>query len=246
MTNIQIDEHYEFDEANHRHIIDGTWVPGVTTITGELAKPALVPWACKTMYDWIIKNAEKVLGPDQALDYYQITNQQLATAKTAWKDTRDGAADIGTEVHDAIEYWIKHNEEPDLKSDKSYNMFNKFREWEDENDVTCLVSEQHCYSMEHQYGGIVDSILEIDGKKYLGDIKTSKTIYDSHFYQMAGYEIALREMGVIEDIDGYIVINIPKSGRTLRTKVLTKTEPARTVFLSALAIYKNKKLTYEE
>ena len=60
--------------------------------------------------------------------------------------------------------------------------------------------------------GTTDLVLEIKGKKYIGDVKTSSAIYPEHFYQMAGYRAMLEEMGET-GFDGSVVIRIGKDGK---------------------------------
>jgi hypothetical protein len=52
---------------------------------------------------------------------------------------------------------------------------------------------------------------EIDGKKYVGDSKTSNAVYPEYFYQTAAYRMMLEEMGE-KDFSGSIIIRVGKDG----------------------------------
>jgi len=61
-------------------------------------------------------------------EYYEVTNEFLKEARTAHRKKKEGAGDIGTEVHKAVEEWIKDKKEPDL-DEQGMKMFNNFKTW---------------------------------------------------------------------------------------------------------------------
>jgi len=116
-------------------------------------------------------------------------------------------------------------------------MFSQFNNWATDNNVEFLESELHVYSEKLWIGGILDFVLKLDGKTYIGDLKTSTGIYPEHFFQMSAYDLCLEHMGIDHHIDGYIVVNIPKEGR-LKVKTTTDRSANKEAFLSALALHK--------
>ena len=127
-----------------RYTIDGIEYPSVTQITGLLDKSdSLIPWAVKQMGLWITKNTE-IDG-----DCYKVTAEQLAIAQKEFREVSDEAKDIGSEVHNMIEYYIKakmNNAEPP-KYDGEYrteveNGFLAFLEWEKQNVKSWIECEQ--------------------------------------------------------------------------------------------------------
>ena len=114
--------------------------------------------------------------------------------------------------------------------------FNNFVNWAEENSVKFLESEKHLWSEKMWTGGIVDLVIEMNGKKYIADIKTSSGIYNEAFFQMAAYDLMLKEMGEGKDIEGYIVINLKKDG-TMDLKMATDMDLNQQAFLSALSLY---------
>ena len=54
-----------------------------------------------------------------------------------------------------------------------------------------IQSEQVVFNDEHKYAGTMDMLLEIDGKKWIVDLKTSKSVYPSHEIQISAYKHCL-------------------------------------------------------
>jgi CRISPR/Cas system-associated exonuclease Cas4 (RecB family) len=224
---------YEFNESEHIHTLNGKPLMGVTTVLSVISKPALVPWAAKTVVDYIIEKAE-FEGLEPA--HYKVSEELLQEAKSAHRVKKETAGDWGTGVHKSIEEWIKEKKLPELDFE-GLKGFLKFIFWAEKEEVKFLESEKHIYSKELWVGGIVDLVIEIKGKKYIADIKTSSGIYNEAFFQMAAYDLCLKEMGEGKDIAGYIVINLKKDG-TMDIKMATDMEMNQQAFKSALSLYK--------
>jgi hypothetical protein len=151
------------------HNAKGEKIPGVTTVLGELAKPALIHWA------WD-------LGMKQ-IDY---------------RTHRDILADVGTLAHylivchlkgetvDASEYSAK-------QIDLAENCLLSYYEWARHHTIEPILIETPLVSEVHQFGGTLDFYGKIDGILTLMDFKTGKKIYDEHFYQLAALRVALIE-----------------------------------------------------
>jgi hypothetical protein len=150
---------------------DGILVPGVTTVLGVLAKPALVPWANK------------------------LGLQGIEVGKFV-----DSLADVGTLCHNIVECYLKKQEVDysDYTPNQrvlAENASRKFFDWEKKNDFKLIASELQLVSETHFFGGTCDIYCELNGKKTLIDIKTSKNCYPEHFTQTAAYRLLLRENG---------------------------------------------------
>lgn len=154
---------------------DGERVPGTTTITGVMDKPALVNWANR-------------LGL-QGIDCGKYVDE-LAT--------------IGSLAHYRIECWLT-SREPDLSDytpnqiDASQVCVDKFHQWIANHGIQhtdFALSEQALVSEKYRFGGTVDLAAVINGKATLIDVKTAKGIYDEHKTQVAGgYHILCEENG---------------------------------------------------
>jgi len=164
---------------------DGLKVPGVTTVLGQLAKPALVPWAY---------NRGK-----EGLELYE---------------SRDKAANIGTLVHERIMAYYKgydidnSNIAPDVWT-LSDNCMESFYEWAKPRDVKPELIEEPAVSEKYQYGGTFDLYGEMDGELTLLDFKSGSGLYEEHFIQLAGYLELLRERNC--NPVKIVILNIPKS-----------------------------------
>lgn len=240
-TNVP-EQGFWYDEASHAYFMDGKSMTGCTTILGVLNKPALIGWAAKMAVEYLALAGQPYYGPDDNLEnHYIITGEQLEEAKTAHAKKRDDAASKGTDTHALVEEYVKFCIDENsckptalvFKGRESYGPIQGFVDWAIKENVTFLASEQKLYSKKHFIAGTADLIFEKDGKRYIGDIKTYKKIWDRvPFYQCAGYALMWEEMqpdmvadkveagevGVLgaakamftNYIDGYCIINLPK------------------------------------
>jgi hypothetical protein len=164
----------------------GLKVPGVTTITGVMAKPALVNWANRIGLEGI-KVTEYV--------------DELAT--------------IGTLAHYMIECFCK-GVKPDLGNyspnqvSLAENSFIKWMYWNDQVKFQPTHNELQLVSEKHLFGGTLDIIGKIDGRTVLVDIKTCKGIYGEHKTQVAGgYKILADENEM--NIDDVIITRVGRN-----------------------------------
>ena len=228
---------YKFDSTNHVHLLDDVPLHGVTSVLGIIAKPALIPWAVGVAVDYIDKKLQVMdMGGINIVgfspEYWETVAKE---AKSAHRKKKEKAGDWGSAVHLAVEEWIKDKKLPDLK-DTQLQAFEHFKKWAEDNKVEFLESEKHVYSKDLVIGGIVDLVFMMDGKKYIGDIKTSSGIYNEAFFQMGAYNLCLESMGEHKDVEGYIVINLKKDG-TMDLKMAVDMELNKNAFKHALGLY---------
>jgi len=235
---------------------DGKIITGATTILKKIANPNLIPWAANTSVNHILFKAKF----DAAKDFYEVPGSVLDEARTAHEVFRDKAGDIGTIAHEAIEYWMITNHLPDQltkeyqeeqrenhkkyeklkKEDKMMvdHMVENFINWAKDNKVEFLQSENIVFSEKDWYAGTLDFLCKIDGKTYLGDIKTSSGIYDTMWAQCAAYAYALRECEDIK-VDKMVIVNIKKNG-SIQVKCSDDFEGFMSMFRGALLIHRQK------
>ena len=110
------------------------------------------------------------------------------------------AADEGTQVHDAIERYLEGEKitwfDKDGNSQYSmdvWKMILKFVDFWETYEPTLIESEIHLYSDKYKFAGTCDLVLEINGEKWLIDIKTSNSIHTSYDLQTASYSVAWGE-----------------------------------------------------
>lgn len=223
---------YKFDDKNHIHTLDGTPLHGVTTVLQVISKPALIQWAANMAVEYV-QNKITEAQPGSVLDNLAIW---LTEAKTAHRKKKEKAGDWGSELHEAVENWIKTKVEPVFEGTQK-TAFENFKNWCQEHKVEFLESEKHVWSKEMWVGGICDLVFTMNGKKYIGDIKTSSRIYNEHFFQMAAYNLCLEEMGEHQDVEGYVVINLKKDGEIALMRA-DNMKLNREAFLAALTLHK--------
>lgn len=195
---------YCFDEVNHIHYLDGKRLIGTTTVLGVVAKPQLIPWAVGMAIEHI-----KLHGI-RGEKYYTVSDKVLDEAKVAHTKNKERAAEAGTDVHAQIEALVKNAianggylNHITVSGNKQVN---NFVDWAKSKNVKFLESEKNIYSRKMWIGGICDLVGEIQGKVYVMDIKTSKFIYDTYWWQLAAYQLCLQEMGYYPEIEGHIII----------------------------------------
>jgi len=230
------DKRLKFNPKNHHYTleIDGIDKPitGVTTILKVISKPALINWAANMAVDYIANKFKE-------FNYPVITDDNLLPwlkeARSVHYQTRDKAGDIGKIVHKHCENYI--NGKPFITGiPQELKMVDNFVGWTKENKVKFLQSERQVYSEKYWFCGTYDFLCEIDGKVWLGDIKTSSGIYPDMFFQTAGYQICEEEMGQTK-IDGHIILNLKKDGKFLEKRSISNKQN-KEAFLSALTLYR--------
>ena len=177
----------KFYPASHRYKLDGSWVPGVTTLIGKgLPKPALPYWSAKMVAEWVADN------PDLTEDLKRLGGRGPAVAflkELPWQK-RDEAAIRGTDVH-ALAERIVHGDEVEVPEHLT-GYVQGYVDWLDAFQPRALVTEAPCASREWRFAGTFDAILAFDsgplaGKTVLADWKTSSGVYGETALQTAAY-----------------------------------------------------------
>lgn len=137
--------------------------------------------------------------------------------KKKYKEELQIAANKGTYVHNAIEDFIQNNNELDMNTvlagyqvEVSY-AYGSFKSWWDiisKRNVKIIMQEQKLVCP--WFGGTLDLLIEIDGRVYLLDFKTSNYTSYKYFLQLAAYRYILRNYFGIE-IYGCGVIKLNKT-----------------------------------
>ena len=225
---------YEFVEVKHLHLLDGKPLTGCTTVLSVVAKPALIQWAANMAVDYIQK---KILEAETGTVLDNLS-QWIEEARKAHCKRKTDAGDWGTKMHELVEKNIKGEEQEIPETHKK--SFENFLEWVEKNKVKFLESEKNIYSEKLWLGGIVDFVCEIDGEVWIGDIKTAKSgIYPEHFWQCAGYQLMLQEMGLYPNVKGYIILNLKQDGKVLEKRSISNGDNTK-AFLACLDIYRIK------
>jgi hypothetical protein len=113
---------------------------------------------------------------------------------------RDEAGRRGSIVHSLTERYDA-GEEVNLLDNggnigykmSEWTMFERYVEYRQQVQQEIMFSEINFISQQLGYAGTVDRIVNINGKTYLIDIKTSNTIYEHYWLQLAAYNELIKE-----------------------------------------------------
>jgi hypothetical protein len=190
-----------FRHSNHRYqIAQGKeklrYVPSVSTVLDKTLPKNLSGWAERNAVAGCLEvlRAEPDQAPedwtvDEALAYMQQMNLR-------WWQRREAAATRGTSVHSAFET-LSEGKIPKL-SDFPVGQRGYLRglfAWWSEVQPEVEYSEVMLASANYDFAGRTDLIAKVDGRRGIVDLKTSKGIFESHHFQLAGYKHAAHESG---------------------------------------------------
>lgn len=166
----------------HTYYIDGAKVDGVTTLISKgLPKPALVNWAARTAAEYAADHWDELseLPP----------SGRIEAIRNAHNESRDRAAVQGTRVH-AIADRLAHGEEVAVPDELAGFVESAVR-FLDEWDVRTLLTETSVISRRWSYGGTLDLVADLSGKRWLLDFKTNKSgPFGDTAFQLAAYRYA--------------------------------------------------------
>ena len=183
-----------FEEGRHRFTVNNKSILSVTAGTSVIDKSRpLIYWATGLARDYLMENLKKMTADTKGEKIVALIEEAVKQHQIK----KDKAADIGTQVHDWAEQFIKAKTKKDVapipKDPQVYNGVSAFLKWVDEFDVKFLSSEKHIYSKKHNYAGIMDAEAIIGRRRCVIDFKTSKAIYPEFRFQVAAYQAAGEE-----------------------------------------------------
>lgn len=168
--------------------------------------------AVRAVKDWKEKAKQKKL-----LDEKYPT---FAEARRAAKTDMEGAADKGTDRHARLEDYVKlciqlYDGKPG-NADDVWADIKPFVEWAKENVEQFYFSEANGYHEPMWTGGICDIGLKLkDGRRVIGDFKSSQSAFPDMYLQTALYDLLLNHSGGLdregnklfewELADGYVI-----------------------------------------
>lgn len=198
----------------------GNKIASVTSFTGVINKPFLVPWATELGAATVAEGLGVVpMGYFSAEEdkserkrkwndlLKEIKNKQITTnaidvatiiiaGKGRHSEVKEVAADIGTEIHRLVSQWIKGKGKVKVQiptDEKTRNGFLAFMKFQEEYKIKWIESERLVYSKKHNFAGTLDAVGKIGKDTVLIDFKSSKRLYPENAFQAAGYQIAYEE-----------------------------------------------------
>lgn len=183
----------KFDDKRHRYTLDNTPIPSVTTILNVLDKPGLPYWAAGLVARDAIENCDYW---GQRIRSGEDPERIIRDLKRSpWKE-RDKAARRGTRIHQVLEA-AAHGDPTDCPRDL-LPMAQQAVDLLDREGVRTVETEARGYNRGLWYAGTIDLIADINGKTWLLDWKSSRSIHETHIMQIAAYA----HMRTILTIDG--------------------------------------------
>jgi len=196
-----------FDGLRHRYTWEGKEIKSVTTVLKVINKPALINWASGCAVDFISEQ----IKPGESYDELELSAMWQGARKAHWQKKVD-AGDLGTFLHKWVESYIKGEKPGKPVNEQLQESVLKFLIWVKKHNVKFLLSEQVIFSKKYMYCGTTDFICTIDGKMYIGDLKTSSGIYPEMWIQTSAYRHARSEEFTNEKFEGQLIVRIGKDG----------------------------------
>ena len=186
---------------------EGKVVPGVSTIVNQLDKPYLINWANKLGLEGI--ESSKLVGMAQ---------------------------DIGTLAHHMIECNLTgrsyelDEQAPDIINAAS-KAFDSYADWGAVQDnLQVIAVEEKVVDEEWQYGGTLDLVCDIGGRRTLVDFKTGSGIYFGNKVQVAAYKHLV-------PVDEVRIVRVGREGGQYEEHVLTDTDRYFELFCHLREVY---------
>lgn len=184
---------------------DGTRVPSVTTILSRFKESGgLIHWSWSLSYEPLMQ-ARALLEratTGQAAPEDVAAFLALPVDRFDYRAVRDKAADAGTVAHEMVECYVRGltfdpaKYTPELV-EQARPAFEAFREWAGQSRFKIVESEKPIVSEKYRFGGTRDAML-VNGKRSLGDWKTSNAVYVDYLCQLAAY-------GILDEEDGGVI-----------------------------------------
>lgn len=157
---------------------NGEVFPSVTTILGNIDKPALIYWAAKQVAEFAYDNrpAWETLDRDAAVDLLK---------RSPYRSTNK-AANLGSLIHEIAEARANGTQHPPVPPAATGKVA-AFDQWVDDWQPTIIATELEVYNRAVGYAGTGDLWCNIDGTPTIVDIKTGKGVYPEVTLQTTAY-----------------------------------------------------------
>jgi hypothetical protein len=177
------------DGRRYRHPHTGEILPSVTTILKENPKN-LEQYAANLTLQWAIDNWQSLGG---------MSNEKAErSGKYRWKDHSSERAEVGDGVHSTIE--AEHKglwEYPELDEEQE-QIIDQWNQLKMVHRIEPVFTELTVW-YPGRFAGTLDGLWYIDGKLKLIDVKTSKSHWPEHDYQISA--LAHAPLAVVSLVD---------------------------------------------
>lgn len=165
----------------HSYQLDGVKVPGVTTVTGNLPKQALIDWAGRVTAEYAVDHWDELAE--------QPLSARLNTLTRARYSATSKAALRGTQIHTLGEQVSLGHPVDAGEHQSEVEAYARFLDrWQ----VEVIATETPCASTQWGYAGTADAWATFGrgpyaGQRVLLDIKTGRGVYDETALQLTAY-----------------------------------------------------------
>lgn len=189
-------------------------VPGITTVTGVLDKPAIQQWAVDNTAAYAVANLDALMNRTEEqgfgfLRWYhkRMTPEKFDDPEIDIRDYSNGVlndlAELGSATHEWVEDYLTGRFPGDVYRQEQVEMIEAFLTWEAEQEFEVLGAEVTVVgqtSSGYPYAGTLDYIVRHEGKIKVWDLKTSRSTRSDHFSQLAA--IGAAESMMVEVPEG--------------------------------------------
>jgi hypothetical protein len=147
--------------------------PGVTTVLGATMGGPPLAWPPLEMEKYIKAACVCKYNHNNDIDHYQVSEEDLKRAKTAYKRISQTALAVGSLVHKTIEYFLKTGKYVPLETPEATNCMKAFYSWYNAQDEIETIATEMTVLGDH-WGGTLDWHLIWNGEEWVIDFKTSK------------------------------------------------------------------------
>lgn len=227
----------------YKLISTGQKLLSVTSITGiiDFPKEIAMRWAIGLAKDRL---AEYLAEREDVVDKQEL-EAVISEALALYCSKRDEAASNGSLVHAWAESYARSKIEnapmPSIGEDLPDQVIagiNGFLDFVNSRNVKFLEVERLVYSKEYDYCGLFDALVEIDGKKYVVDWKTSKAIYPGMLAQVAAYRHAFQEE--TSEMVGTLIVRFDKETGEFEYKDISESYESDFAMFTGLVVTKKR------
>ena len=193
---------------------------GVTTATKYVGDPSgLIQFAVDQTAAHAVANIDGLLRrtEDQGwgfLRYFHRRKPDLTDPlRSAHSGVLNDLAELGTNVHDWVEYDLTHEGfPPDVDSVEMSQMIDAWEDFKFMHEIEVVEVEVTVFNLEYGYAGTFDILAYVDGVLTLIDLKTSRKVHASHLMQMAALKQAFFADGAFHEtpFDGWQKYDLPE------------------------------------
>lgn len=179
------------DARRPYELADGTRVPGATTITGLLNKPALIKWANRMG----LEGVDTTKYVDRAASIGTVAHRLVQ-------------ADWQGEDYNAVRESLAEEHGEETLSYAENSALSYFA-WAKHLPLRPLWAERPLVSEAHRFGGTLDLLASIGGDTVIVDLKTGSGIYPEHVIQVSAYRQLVEEVLALK-VEQAVILNIPR------------------------------------